>query len=738
MNRIIAGLAMAAALVAASVLAPLVAADGMIIVRPTPDQLRQGVRNYPLSVKYHRVKTSVSDQQATTAIDQVFHNPTDFRLEGTYIFPVPAGAAISQFSMDIDGQPMKGEVLDREKAREIYENIVRQSLDPALLEYVGSEVVQLRIFPIEPRSDKRIQISYTEVITAERGVVSYRYPLNTEKFSSKPLDEVSVEVRIADAAGVGAVHSSSHKIAVDRKGPGEVVAKYEATGVTPDRDFVVSYLKSQGAVGISLASFARPGEDGYFSMLISPNIEVKPEDAMPKDVVFVFDTSGSMLEGDKIGQARKALAYCLGRLTERDRFALIDFSTEVRSYKPDLVAVDADSRKGALAYVEALEATGGTYIDGALETALGLLRQAQAGRPFIVVFMTDGTPTIGERDGQKILANAAKISKDTPCRLFSFGVGSNVNTHLLDELASTRRGTSVYVDATEDLEIKVSALFDKIAYPVLTDMTIAVEGMVVKEMFPKPLPDLFRGGQIVLVGRYQGDGARAITLEGTWKGERRKIVYEASFAAGKTDQDHLPHLWAKRKVGHLLDSIRIHGENAEIKAEVIALSKRYGIITPYTAYLVTEDQAKQSVPPAAGWDGAPGRAFGGAAPAEERERAQKGLNAESGADAVDASRQAEALRVVEHADGDDKGDAAGERVVRRVGDKTFYKDGARWVDSAYDGAKMAAGLEKIEYLSDRYFALLKAEAGIGKFLALGTALVVVKADGTAVEIVAGK
>lgn len=720
------------------------AADGLIVVRPTPVQRRQGIRNFPLEVKFHRVKTTITDQVAVTAIDQVFHNPTSFRLEGTYVFPVPRGAAISRFSMNIDGQQVKGEILEKDKARQIYESIVRRSQDPALMEYVGTKLVKLRIFPIEPRSDKRIKISYSEVLEGEGGLVSYRYPLNTEKFSAKPLDEVSVEVAISGVGGIRSVYSPTHPVTVTPQGK-SVTVRYAARNVTPHRDFLLTYMRSKSAVGLSAMTYKRsPGASGHFGMVISPPLEFSKSDILPQDVVFVLDTSGSMLNGDKIGQARKALAYCLGRLSEKDRFAVVDFSTEVRHFAKGLTPVDKASRKRALAYVQELDARGGTNINEALLAASALTAQAKAGRPFTVIFITDGRPTIGERRMDAILKNLEGGGKRF-FRLFSIGVGHKINTHLLDRLSSKRRGTTLYVGPKEDLEIKISAFFDKFAYPVMTDLKLSVDGVRIRDVYPRPLPDLFKGSQLVLFGSYKGKGEQPITLEGTYRGERRKFVFEASFADGPTAHDYLPHLWAKRKVGHLLDQIRLHGQNEEIKGEIVRLAKRYGIMTPYTSFLVLEDERQRSRPDPtrpqarAPRPGAASRFFGGKKGENLARGADQAMKQQSGGRAIEAAKESKKLKNESRMDSDDKvgggGGADGGSRLRRVGEKTFYRQGSRWVDSAYDAETMAKKRVAVTYLSKAYFELLGKHPEIGPYLALGKQVIVVAADGTPIEVV---
>src|SRR5206468_4922656 len=217
-------------------------------------------------------------------------------------------------------------------------------------------------------------------------------------------------------------------------------------------------------------------------------------------------------------------------------------------------------------------------------------------RPLVVIFLTDGLPTIGITSEDQIVGNVKKNSGGN-VRVFCFGIGHDVNTHLLDRIAEDTRAFSQYVLPEEDIEVKVSNFFAKIKDPVLTNPTLAFTGDIrATKLYPSPLPDLFKGEQLVLVGRYGGAGASAVVIEGTVNGAKRKFSYDVKFASEPTEHDFIPRLWATRRVGYLLEEIRLHGENAELKDEVTELARKYSIVTPYTAYLIVEDEARRGVP----------------------------------------------------------------------------------------------------------------------------------------------
>lgn len=690
---------------AAGLLAPLAAhADGVIIIEPP----RPGIAPY-LTVVYHHVEVEIADQVATTKIDQVFRNDNGFTVEGTYIFPLPEEAAIQRFVMYMDGKPIEGKVLSREEARAIYESIVRKQRDPALLEYIGHDTFQASIFPIAPGEEKRVQIEYSQVLPLDQGLVEYVYPLSTERFSTRPIEEVAITVRLASKEPLKAVYSPSHDVAVNRSDDHHATVGYEARDVLPERDFVLYYTVSQSDVGINLLTYHPQDGDGFFLLLIAPPLEARDQEVVAKDVIFVLDTSGSM-EGEKIQQARDALLFVLDHLNEEDRFAIVAFNSSVSTYAPELQA--ASYRAAAREYVRRLAAGGSTDIDAALQRAFDLADKG-SGRPQVILFLTDGLPTVGEQDPAAILANVRRRAQGN-IRLFTFGVGYDVNSALLDALAQENHGASAYILPGENLEERVSAFYTKINMPVLANLTLDFGGIAVHDTYPNPLPDLFLGSQIVLAGRYRDGGATTITLRGTVNGEERTYRYEdLTFARSDTRRDFLPRLWAARKIGYLLSQVRLRGENKEVVEEIVELSLRYGIITPYTSFLVDETGRVLTAEGLREAKGILGTALPSMAP-------------QSGRGGVDYSLESQRLR-------DSAGAYAGQASagIRQVGDKAFLLADGIWTDTTFP---KGAPTTKVTFGSDSYFALLSARPGWGRYFAVGERVIVVL-DGVAYEVV---
>ncbi|NOZ63817.1 MAG: VWA domain-containing protein [Caldiserica bacterium] len=676
-------------------------ADGVIIIDPP-------VRPHPvpiphtLSVRYHRVQVTIENNIATTTIDQIFKNDSNVDLEGTYIFPLPENAAITRFSMYIDGKKVSGEILDRERARKIYEDIVRRMKDPALLEYVGRNMFRARVYPIPKQGEKRIELVYQETLPYDAGIYKYVYPLDTERFSPRPLKEVSISVKIKSLLPIKNVYSPSHQIDVKiQKFTAE--CGYEAKNVKPDKDFTLYYTVSEKDVGLNLLTYRKLGKTGYFMLLISPGKLTGK--SINKDIVFIIDTSGSM-SGNKIKQAKEALRFCINSLNRGDRFNIITFATAVNSYRNKLVPATPKNVNSALEFVAGLEARGGTNIDQALLTGVGIFEETK--RPRMIVFLTDGQPTVGVRSVKDILNNLKKANQ-SEARIFVFGVGNDVNTHLLDRIAEVHRGVTEYVVPGEDIEVKVSSFYRKISEPILSDISLDFGKIKTREIYPSTLPDIFRGTQLVLLGRYEGKGAARIVLKGYVNGREKKFVYQGQFPRENRSDDFIPRIWATRKIGYLMNEIRLKGKNRELVDEIINLSKQYGIITPYTSFLILEKDKDYKR-----WGITPGVAL---KVKEEGKKFATGMQKAVGREAVSSAMDITRLKNREIIQ------KTGSSAVKQVGDKTFYlQENGFWIDAEF---KKDAQVKEVKYLSREYFDLLKRNPQLGRYFALGKNLLLV-------------
>jgi Ca-activated chloride channel family protein len=672
-----------------------------------------------LTVKYHRVTVTIEDQVATTHVDQLFLNPQPYEVEGTYVFPLPLGATVSDFAMWVDGTRVEAKVLDRDQARAIYNSIVQQRRDPALLEYIDRGAVQASVFPIPAGGERRIELTYSQILSFDNGLARYVYGLDTERFSQQPLEQASVSVTLRSKEPLKAVYSPSHAVTISRDGDYAATIAYEESDVLPDRDFELDYTVSAQDVGLNLLSYRTGADDGFFVLLVAPSVTAKDAAVVDKDVLLVLDTSGSM-EGEKITQAQSALQYVLGHLNPNDRFNVIAFNTSTRAYASG--PRPASEAAAAQDFVAGLRAEGGTDINRALLEAIG---QADRERPTILIFLTDGLPTVGEVNPDTIAANIGQAAPQN-VRLFAFGVGDDVDAVLLDTLAADHRGTTAYVRPGGQIDEQVSAFYAKVQTPLLADLALQIvssgESITLYDVYPQPLPDLFAGTQLVVTGRYRGSGPARAVLTGQVNGQLLRYEYaDLTFAAGgdtgKQDE-FVPRLWATRRIGYLLAEIRRNGENKEVVDEIVALSVRYGIITPYTSFLVQENDILTEAGRERAADDAASKVL--ALPA-------------SGAPAVEASATQSSMQSADSAHAPNAG-SADAQAVRVAGAKTFVLQNSVWTDTTFDPEHMTA--QKLGFASDAYFALAGAHADLASYLAVAPHMIVVY-DGVAYEVVEG-
>jgi Ca-activated chloride channel family protein len=698
----------------------------------------------PLEIRSVKATATIKEQVAQTRIEQEFYNPNPRQLEGTFILPLPKGAHLEKFRMEVNGKMADAELLSAEKAKGIYEEIVRKAKDPALLEYVGRDLLKVRIFPIEPNSTKKIEVSYTQVLKNDAGLLAYTIPLNTAKYCSTPVKNFSLKLELESGASLKTIYSPSHNIEVLRHGNKTATIGMEQAEMSGNKDFELFYSAEKSEMGMSLLTYKKAGEDGYFMLFASPGFDSGTKKNIPKDVVFVLDTSGSM-SGKKLDQAKKALTFCIQNLNDEDRFELIRFSTETEALFRDMRKVSSDSRKEAEDFVANLKTIGGTAINDALRTALET-GDKESKRPKLIVFLTDGLPTVGDTSVDGILKTVTERSKGNT-RVFAFGVGTDVNTHLLDRIAEETRAASQYVLPDEDMEVKVSSFFSKINDPVLADLALDFGDVKTSKIHPGKLPDLFKDQQLIVLGRYKEGEKSKLTLRGKIGEEEKKFTESLTFEKEESKHEFIPRLWATRRVGFLLEEIRHHGENGELKEEVTQLAKQYGIVTPYTSYLVTEDQllVGQRFTRGAALDSSSRFLSGSmplpaAVPRQERERLVRAqASDQSGDAAVAGARFNYSLKSVENAQQLAEAPAEVQLYVNTgrlesragkpasalpqlqqfVGQRTFQMENGFWNETSTMGTNQQPAV-KVEFDSKEYWDLVSKNPELKDVLALGT------------------
>jgi Ca-activated chloride channel homolog len=666
--------------------------------RPDPDVV----------IEDYRIETLIQAQVATTTVTQVFANRGAGNGEAVFLFPLPAGAAVTDLTLWIDGEPVAGEVLPADEARAKYEEIVAFLRDPALLEFADRGLVRLSVSPVPAGGERTVRLEYTEALAADQGLVRYRHPLGREVRGLAEIENLAARIEIRSPEEIKAVYSPTHDVSVERPDPNTAVVGYEGTGEEAGGEFALYYSTADGLVGLNLLSFREPGEDGFFLLLASPGVVSDPAGVVAKDVTLVLDHSGSM-EGEKLTQAMDAARFVLEHLNEGDRFSLVVFSTSVESYA-DQPRPSSEAEEAA-AWLDRFAAEGSTDIDRALRTAF---EQADPERPTYVLFLTDGLPTEGVIDTPEILQRAVDAAPGN-VSLFAFGVGYDVDTMLLDSLAEQHHGTTTYVVPGEDVEGAVTGLYAKVSTPVLTGLQVDFGDSSAYDLYPNPLPDLFSGEQLVLAGRYREPGTFTVTLTGAVNGQEQAFLSAAQSFTESGGPDALPRLWATRKIGHLLTEVRLEGPNNELIDQIVRLSIRYGIVTPYTSYLVTEeapfgeDELSRIAEEAADYAASTTMPTTGEA-AVNQAAAEGGL---AGTDFAPAPG------------------AEYEGLVRTAGSRAFRLADGVWTDTAYDPS---GSTTRVPFLSADYFALAAVDPDLAAALGVAENVIVVW-QGVAYEVV---
>lgn len=692
-----------------------------------PHRLPRPVPHPITSTQSYRIEellaqVSLRGSIARTQVTQSFVNTGNRQMEVSFVFPLPYDGAIDQMTFMVDGKEYPARILSADEARRIYEEHVRRSQDPALVEWMGSGLFKTSVFPVPAGATRTVTLRYSQVCRVHQGLTEFVLPLRAAQYTDQPVKKVQVEVNIDSAHEIKNLYSPSHRVDIERHNGRHAKVVYSGKNEIPSADFQLLYDTGGKQLGASLLSY-RPvhDEDGYFLLLVAPEFgESDKEAAVKKNIVFVVDRSGSM-NGKKIEQAKGALRFVLNNLNEGDLFNIVAYDSAVETFRPELQRYNDSNRQAALGFVDGLFAGGSTNIDEALDVALSQLTEGD--RPSYVVFLTDGLPTAGEKNESKIAENARRRNQ-ARARLFSFGVGYDVNSRLLDKLSRGCFGQSQYVRPNEDIEAAVSQLYGRIGAPVLTNLKIKFEldgqpdGVsLVNRMYPRNAHDLFAGDQLVLAGRYRAAGAARIRITGTVNGSQRNFEFAGTFAKAGSDSSHayVEKLWAVRRVGEIIDEVDLHGKNPELIDELVRLAKQHGIVTPYTSFLADEsvdfrnltrvrsraDQALDAL-----------SAVGGRSGFEQRQlkaSLQRSFQVPSAAAGLGGGAQQP---------------NANRRRMQQVGRKTFVLESGRWVDTTVTKQQEQNAVQ-VKRFSKEYFDLASRNRLVAQYLAFDEPVTVV-------------
>ena len=656
-------------------------------------------------------RAEIKEQVATVTMDIALLNPSGRRLESQMIVPVPDGAVLRGFMFEGGGSVPTAELIAREEARRIYDEIVSQARDPALLEFVGCNLIRSSVFPVEPGGGQKVRIVYDQLLSRDGDRVDFVLP-RTESIDYRV--PWNIAVRIRSSSRVGAVYSPSHRMDTV-PGSDRVTACVTADASTEPGQFRLSYLLQPTEMTASLLAYPdASGDGGYFLLLAGA--PTRPEGAAPmeREVILVLDRSGSMA-GEKLEQARGAALQVLEGLNDGEAFNIIVYNEAVETFAPEPVLKSDASMRSAREYLRSLRVRGGTNLHDALREALAM--DHTRGFLPLVLFLTDGLPTVGQTS-EKAIRALADHANPNERRVFTFGVGADVNTPLLDRIALETRAVSTYVLPREDIEVKIGQVFRRLSGPVLAAPVLRVlstgalpaHGRVC-DLLPARIPDLFEGDQLVLLGRYAGDEPLALELIGNRGEVERKFRFQFDLSKATTKNAFVPRLWASRKIAFLTDAIRDLGADAggrlpeagadsrvqELVDEIVRLSKEFGVLTEYTAFLALEGTDLSS------------KAVFSQAYGNFDERAFK---TRSGWGSVNQSFNNNGLRNQLADNRLNKFYDVGLNLVeitnvQQINDRAFFKRGNRWVDSSLLDERQPTAFRVVEVGSDEFRRLFE-------------------------------
>lgn len=542
-----------------------------------------------LSIQSHDVHVVVNNGIAVTTVDQVFKNMEPRVVEALYTFPVPKGASVSNFSMWINGKEMTGEVVEKKRAREIYNSYKRVNKDPGLLEQVDYRTFEMRIFPIAANAEQHVQVTYCQELDFDHDRATYVYPLATTtrgNADTKVEGKFAISVDAKSEIPITDLASPSHakEFVVAKHSANYQQASLEARGGSLARDVVLSFGTSRPRTGLDLIASKTGSEDGYFSLTLAPGEELKATNK-PMDYVFVLDVSGSMNEAGKLETSQHALSEFVTALGPDDRFEVMSFNVQASTCFGQLASADDASKAKAQAFLDGQRAAGGTVLKNAMSTAY---KYADATRPLNVILLSDGLTEQGER--QTLLNLIGQRPKAS--RVFSIGVGNDVNRPLLEQMANDSGGLAAFVSRDDDLKRQAQAFRRKLLRPIATDVAIQISGADVYDVVPAKLPNLYYGAPVRVYGRYKKSGPAKVNVTGTAEGHALEQSVDMDFPTSDDANPQVERMWAWRRVDALLKQADAQGDRNTVADEVVRLGEGYSIVTEFTSFLVLENDGE--------------------------------------------------------------------------------------------------------------------------------------------------
>ena len=656
----------------------------------------------PVQVSSVDVAVKISDRMATTTMTMVLHNPGHSQQESEVIIPVSNKAMIRQFGLEGAQGKFPAKLIPRDEARKIYDEIVRRSLDPALLEFAGSGLVKSSVFPVPAGGSSRIRLVYEELLDVDGDRIDFTL-LRSESLEYKVPWNVTVDWTMK--GGIAGVYCPSHDLIEQRNGPRRMKLKNRGKMQSGSLQLSATRRISDRATASIMAypKHHKRADGGFYLLLISPPQRAKQK-SVKREVTLVIDKSGSMA-GEKMEQALKAATQVIEGLEEGEYFNIIVYNEAVEAFSKLPVIKSRKNLLAARDYLRTIRVSGGTNIHDALKMAVQ--QKSTRGALPLVLFLTDGVPTIGQTQEKKI-REAISTENIHHRRIFTIGVGVDVNTPLLARLADDSRARATYVLPKEDVEVKVAQVFRRLSGPVLSDPVLTCDGNVVTDVLPARMPDMFDGEQVVVLGRYHGAKKLHMTLKGNDHSGPREFEFNLSLKKASKRNAYVPRLWATRKIAVLTEALRDLGsENGtkvdmkdpkvrELVDEIVRLSTEYGVLTEYTAFLArdgmmfTNNMHRDAISRAS------------------TELQSKAVKKRSGAASLNQdwniarSKSANQLNPGNYFLNEELEDDQVAQ-VRQVADKAFYRKGNEWVDASLAGKEVTQESAELIHVSSPKF-----------------------------------
>ncbi len=539
-----------------------------------------------LEIKTHDVKVTINNGIAVTRVTQVFVNTENRQVEALYTFPVPKGASVANFSMWINGKEMVGEVLEKQRAREIYNSYKRRRRDPGLLEQTDYKTFEMRIFPIAPKAEQKVEIVYYQELNVDHDQATFVYPLATvtrKDINARTTGKFAIQAEIKSAVPIVKLESPSHadEFVVNQHSDHYVIASLETAGGSLANDVVLNYDLERPKTGMDLLTSRQAGEDGFFCLTLMSGKDLEQLDN-GMDYVFLLDISGSMASAGKLIISKNAVGAFIDELSPNDRFEMMAFNVNPSTLFNALKPADAASKEAAKAHLDTQRARGGTVLAPAMNTAY---KYGDPDRTLNVVILSDGMTEQKER--QTLIQLIDQRPSNT--RVFCIGVGNEVNRPLLEQMAQESGGLAAFISRGDNFKRQAKAFRRKLMRPAASDLSLNLDAIGAYDVTPERLPNLYHGAPVRVYGRYKAAGDKEIVLNANVQGEVISESMTMPFPDSDLDNPEIERMWALQRVDQLMKQINRSGANDRLVDEIIRLGEEFSIVTQYTSFLVLEN-----------------------------------------------------------------------------------------------------------------------------------------------------